>query len=305
MKKITEELLDDRQHSRHSLSPILLTFHQTDNHRNPAPMNSFEVYVSKDTFKFNAAHFVAFQNYRERLHGHNYKIGVRLLGDRQGGGKIGPDGYVIDFGNIKAVCKQVCKRLNEHFLCPMYSDVLKITLSDDDNDGTKGSVRVECQDGTHFVFPKQDCMLLPIVHATTEELGIYLWSEILHGLHAPYLLQRGIHTMEVTVAEAPGQEATFRHAIPTENSATGKLDVRHFIMEGDVIPMPCPTESDKTSKTQGTQSASSPCSCPDCGGTTKFSEQLQQLAAAINNGRLQSKGPISAQDLEKALSEQT
>ena len=86
-------------------------------------MASFDVYVSKDTFKFNAAHFVAFDGYRERLHGHNYRVGIRLLGKST----IGRDGYVIDFGCIKDVCKRVCKRMNEHFLVPMHSDVLTIT----------------------------------------------------------------------------------------------------------------------------------------------------------------------------------
>ena len=70
---------------------------------------SFEVRVAKDTFKFNAAHFVAFKGFRERMHGHNYQVSVRLLGSR----KIGSDGYVVDFGDIKAVTKKVCKDLNE------------------------------------------------------------------------------------------------------------------------------------------------------------------------------------------------
>jgi 6-pyruvoyltetrahydropterin/6-carboxytetrahydropterin synthase len=40
----------------------------------------FEVVVDKDDFKFNCAHFVAFQGFRERLHGHNYHVVVRLVG---------------------------------------------------------------------------------------------------------------------------------------------------------------------------------------------------------------------------------
>jgi hypothetical protein len=34
-----------------------------------------------------------FAGFRERLHGHNYRVSVRLLGERQ----IGADGYVIDW----------------------------------------------------------------------------------------------------------------------------------------------------------------------------------------------------------------
>lgn len=194
---------------------------------------SFEVYVSKDTFKFNAAHFVAFKGYRERLHGHNYCVGVRLFGNR----KICSDGYLIDFGNIKNVTKDVCKRINEYFICPIYSNVLTITT--ELVDGNETSVRIECEDGTVFLFPRQDVAMLPLAHATAEELAIYLYGEILKGLDSDYLIQRGIHTMEVIVAEAPGQEATFRLEIPTSPDGSCQLDVRKFIMEGEVVPMPC------------------------------------------------------------------
>ena len=244
---------------------------------------AFEVYVSKDTFKFNAAHFVAFQGYRERLHGHNYRVGVRLLGQRT----IGADGYVIDFGDVKVVCKSVCKRLNEHFLCPIHSDVLEITT-------TEESVRISCQDASVFVFPRQDCALLPIVHATTEEMAVYLWAEILKGLRADFLQQRGIHTMEVTVAEAIGQEATFRWAIPQDSNFL-ELDVRSFISEGKVVPVPCPSENDS-------KQPSDEARCPNC-QPSNFSSQLEIIAQAINSGTLNptASGRVSTQDLRNLL----
>ena len=251
----------------------------------PQPTTTFEVNVSKDTFKFNAAHFVAFPGFRERLHGHNYKVGVRLLGRRQ----IGPDGYVIDFGCIKEVCKKVCNRLNEHFICPQYSDVLQIYHEN-------GSVRIECEDGAVFVFPRQDCCILPLVHATTEELSIYLWAEILNGLNADYLIKRGIHTMEVTVAESIGQEATFRLEIPEKLEGNYHLDVRKFITESEIVPMPCETE---------TMSASPPLSscCPQCRDSKKaFVQSLEKLAQAINDGSLQDKDSITAEDLQSLIS---
>lgn len=239
---------------------------------------SFEVYVCKDTFKFNAAHFVAFKGYRERLHGHNYKVGVRLLGER----KIGSDGYVIDFGCIKDVCKMTCKKLNEHFICPIYSDVMTITQEEN-------SVHIVCEDGTMFQFPAGDCMMLPIVHATAEEMAIYLYAEILNGLNAEYLTKRGLHTMEVTVAEAPGQEATFRLGIPENVSVDGefKLDVREFITKGEVTPMPCISEKKQSC-------------CNECAlSQAKFSSQLEQLAKSINEGTIST--GITPSELEHIL----
>lgn len=48
-------------------------------HHDPEP-ELFEVFVGKEDFKFSCSHFVAFEGYRERLHGHNYSVGVRLKG---------------------------------------------------------------------------------------------------------------------------------------------------------------------------------------------------------------------------------
>jgi dihydroneopterin triphosphate aldolase (PTPS-III) / 6-pyruvoyltetrahydropterin synthase len=233
---------------------------------------------AKEDFKFHAAHFVAFEGYRERLHGHNYRVGVRLLGSR----KIASDGYVVDFGDIKRATRTVCKQLNEHFLCPTLSNVLDIkvvtggqetaseaakttaitdTAGGDGPHGTpscppnSSSVTITCQDGSVFVFPKTDCAMLPIVHATAEELAIYLWSRILEGLHPGYLLRRGIHTMEVIVAEAVGQEAVFRLGIPNKENGedddddtaggTTTLDVASFIMGKEVKPAPCPNAPER------------------------------------------------------------
>ena len=256
-------------------------------HNNNNSNTSFEVYVSKDTFKFNAAHFVAFENFRERLHGHNYRVGVRLLGDR----RIGADGYLIDFGNIKQVAKDTCKRLNEHFLCPMHSTVLDISVDD-------GQVRIVCQDGSVFSFPESDCALLPIVHATAEELAIYLYAEILNGLNAEYLIKRQIHTMEIMVAEAPGQEATFRLEIPSYVKDF-KLDVRSFISTGDIVPMPClkpPAMAEK-------KDCCTECSKSSC----EFSRKLDRIAQAINSGELKqcngkNGSSVTVKDIQDLLS---
>jgi 6-pyruvoyltetrahydropterin/6-carboxytetrahydropterin synthase len=255
----------------------------------------FEVHVSKDTFKFNAAHFVAYPGFRERLHGHNYRVSVCLLGER----KIGPDGYLIDFGCVKDVTKKVCKELNEHFLCPILSNVIQITTEKES--GNHESVRLICEDGSIFVFPKSDCAMLPIVHATTEELAIYLWGRILHGLDAGYLVQRGIHTMEVTVAEAVGQDATFRLEIPTSDSSDHLFDVSQYIMTGDVVPMPCPSNPDIAgSGNHFTKTCWGDCtSCQ-----SKLSLKLEQLAEIINNGKLKEKTePLTANDLEALISD--
>ncbi|ETM34346.1 hypothetical protein L914_18555 [Phytophthora nicotianae] len=132
----------------------------------PNPMGTgynevFKVHVSKDYMKFNAAHFIAYKGFREKLHGHNYRLAVTITG------QVGPDGYVVDFGEIKKISRVICKDLNESFLVPMNSDALKISF-----DGT--NVHILTEDMAKFSFPKADCSLLPIVHSSAEELAIYI-----------------------------------------------------------------------------------------------------------------------------------
>jgi 6-pyruvoyltetrahydropterin/6-carboxytetrahydropterin synthase len=131
-------------------------------------MTQFSVFVSKADFRFNCAHFIAFKGFRERLHGHNYRLSVKLIGKES----LGHDGYVIDFGDIKKATRKLCKAMNEFFLCPMKSDALTITEVDQ-------QICIACEDGSQFSFPKKDCQLMPVMHSSAEELSHYFWCRII------------------------------------------------------------------------------------------------------------------------------
>jgi dihydroneopterin triphosphate aldolase (PTPS-III) / 6-pyruvoyltetrahydropterin synthase len=231
----------------------LLAAYQSQLASSPNP-TVFEIFVCKDNFKFNASHFVAFPGFRERLHGHSYRASVKLLGSHQ----IGRDGYVVDFGCVKSVAKDVCKTLNEYFLVPTLSEVLEITVNEDkdkEGNGTDicgeintggnkypGSVIIKCEDGSTFTFPRQDCLLLPIMHSTAEELAVYIFGKVVDGLDSQYLIKRGVTMMEITVSEAVGQDAIFRHPIPTGEGST--FDVASFITNDPIPPMKCSTTTE-------------------------------------------------------------
>lgn len=130
-------------------------------------MAQFEVLISKADFKFNCAHFISFGGFRERLHGHNYQLSVKVTG----GSSLGSDGYLIDFGDVKKAVRKVCKDMNEYFICPMNSTDLTITESN-------GQVCIACPDGANFCFPSTDCAKLPLTHSSAEELSHYFWCII-------------------------------------------------------------------------------------------------------------------------------
>ena len=192
----------------------------------------------------------------------------------------------MDFGEVKKHVKIICKRLNEHFLCPTESDVIDLQIVDADHDPKTKNVVLVCEDGSRFVMPLDDCVMLPIVHATVEELAIYMWGEIIQALDSAYLLKRGIHTMEVIVAEAPGQEAVFRYEIPEEATP---FHIPSFIKGGEIEldPQPCLEKHEK---------GKAPC---DCSPLAAFSKQLEQLAAALNE--TPRSGDITADDLRSML----
>lgn len=137
-------------------------------------MAEFEVFVSKADFKFNCAHFIIFNGFRERLHGHNYRLSVRVVGSPH----LGDDGYLIDFGDIKKATRKICKDINEFFICPMKSPNITITEIMQKDTGVP-QLCLNCDDGAQFIFPKSDCAELPIMHSSAEELSHFFWCTLI------------------------------------------------------------------------------------------------------------------------------
>ena len=162
------------------------------------PGGEYRVVVEKDFLKFSAAHFIAYKGFREPLHGHNYQVSVAISG------RVGADGYVLDFGIVKAITKGICDELDERVLVPGASDCLELRRAGD-------ALELIYEDGGRFVFPTADCAVLPIVHASAEELAAYVLARLRAGLRAHEV--RGLTAIEVGVGEAPGQAAYCRERL--------------------------------------------------------------------------------------------
>jgi len=158
-------------------------------------MSFFSVAIGKELLRFTAAHFIAFRGFREPLHGHTYQVQVTVSGP------VGPDGYVVDFLVLKKIAEEECAQLHFRTLLPQQSDCLTIKESAEE-------VTVHCEDGTRFLFPRQDVCLLPIVHTSSEEIARYLLAHLRERLSET----RGnsIQTIEVLIEDIPGQVAVCR-----------------------------------------------------------------------------------------------
>jgi hypothetical protein len=51
-----------------------------------------------------------------------------------------------------------------------------------------GTVTIVRKDSSKFIFPRHDCLVLPIMHTTAKELAIYLYGKVLSKLNAELFL---------------------------------------------------------------------------------------------------------------------
>jgi 6-pyruvoyl-tetrahydropterin synthase len=183
--------------------------------------------IRGEEFKFCCAHFVAYEGFRERLHGHNYTVEVEMAGPMSS-----RDGYVIDFGDVKRAIRVICKRLNERIIIPLESKHLHINIkphnsssgtkvvmcsdaSIDDVDPTEGQVEVTCLDSAFFSFPLSDCALLPIGFSTAESLSAFVANKLEETLLRD-ISNRGIESLTVRVFERPSQAAAYTVIISSQ-----------------------------------------------------------------------------------------
>jgi dihydroneopterin triphosphate aldolase (PTPS-III) / 6-pyruvoyltetrahydropterin synthase len=157
--------------------------------------SAFSIQVAKENLKFSAAHFIAYPGFREPLHGHNYQVGVKVEGS------LGSMGYVLDFGLVKKLLKEIVDRLDERTIIPAKSDCLRI-----ERDGSRVRVSYESDE---FTFPASDVALIDIVHSSAEELARFLWTELCAALRSRDALSQ-VAALEISVAEGPGQAASYR-----------------------------------------------------------------------------------------------
>ena len=260
-------------------------FHPKDNEA-PNPSSQFSVEVKSDAFKFSCAHFVAYQGFRERLHGHNYTVEVHLYGKKSDGilNGLSHDGYLIDFGDVKKATKEACNSLNEMLIVPGDSDVLKInkvknSCSKHNEDSieyhsietkntsctpkinvksellsSSNNIEIICpHDGAFFSFPENDCKILPLVHSTAEELARFLWKDILIRLGGVTYLrdERGVQEMCIFVAERPTQRARYSRplSIVTDHVNSKEADKSPVSYRDSMVQQSPRRQSDDTTTT--------------------------------------------------------
>lgn len=155
----------------------------------------YRVRVTKDHLVFSAAHFITFNgNICERLHGHNWRVAVEVAGE------LDKNRYVFDFIALRDATQRLVNELDHRMLLPTEHPMIQVTAIEEEV-----TVRFEKR---RWVFPREDCFLLPVANTTAELIARYL-AERLQTELRPHAGYKGLRSMQVEVEENFGQWAIY------------------------------------------------------------------------------------------------
>lgn len=107
---------------------------------------------------FSAAHFTVFTDtYRERLHGHNYRLIVEITA------ALGENGITFDYVIYNQRLRALCQQLDSYFLLPTQCPYLRIEES--------GEYYYVYFHDEKIPFLKKDVKLLPLTNTSLEEMS--------------------------------------------------------------------------------------------------------------------------------------
>ena len=129
------------------------------------PNETFRVSLEKDNLVFSAAHFITFNgNICESIHGHNYRVKCEIVGP------LDENGYVVDFIALRDSLTEIVGCLDHHVVLPTQHSLIKVV-----DDGKEVTVTFEAK---RWIFPSEDCVLLPIANTTAELMARYIAHEL-------------------------------------------------------------------------------------------------------------------------------
>ena len=129
----------------------------------------YRVRLDKEYHVFSAGHFITFGgDICERLHGHNYRVQVEV------DGPLDENHYVVDFIALRDALKAITSDLDHRMMLP--TEHLEIQVQADERE-----VVVTFED-RRWVFPRCDCVLLPLPNTTAELLARYIGRRLFESL---------------------------------------------------------------------------------------------------------------------------
>ncbi len=136
-------------------------------------MTQFRVRIAGDDLVFSAAHFIVFADGTcERLHGHSHRVAAELAGP------LDENQCVVDFLAVRAALKTIVGQLDHRTLLPADNPAIQLRRG-------PGEIEVRLAD-RRWVFPADDCLLLPIANTTAELLAEYVGGRLIEAIERQY-----------------------------------------------------------------------------------------------------------------------
>lgn len=144
-------------------------------------------------FEFSAGHFTIFSaNHREKMHGHNFTVGVNIKAEIQ------DTGMAFDYVVYKNKIRTLCKTLNSYFLLPSQSPFLRIEEQEQSINAYFAQEKLN--------FPRSDVLLLPLRNITVEELSSWFLQQLI--LDQKAIEEDGVYALTVKVFSSPVQSGS-------------------------------------------------------------------------------------------------
>ena len=129
----------------------------------------FHVRLAKERFVFSAAHFITYDgNVCEPLHGHNYHVVAEMSGE------LDENHYVVDFIAVRDSLQAIVDELDHRMLLPTGHTMIKVEADEKE-------VEVRFED-RRWIFPRTDCVLLPVENTTAELLARFIGGRLQDAL---------------------------------------------------------------------------------------------------------------------------
>ena len=155
-------------------------------------MERYSVRIAQDDLVFSAGHFITYEgDVCEPLHGHDYRVAAEVHGP------LDENQYVVDFLALRDALKAIVDELDHHVLLPTEHPRIRVSAGEREVEVTFEARR--------WVFPRADCVLLPLANTTTELLARHVARRLLDELETRCATRPS--SVRIKIDECYGQSA--------------------------------------------------------------------------------------------------
>ena len=155
---------------------------------------TYYIRLAKEQFVFSAAHFITYNgDVCEPLHGHNYHVSAEVHGP------LDENHYVVDFIAVRDALQAILAELDHRVLLPTQHRTISVVETGEEVTATHGRKR--------WVFPREDCVLLPVANTTAELLARHIGQRLRDAVSQ--LCGTLLGQVTVAVDECDGQWGTY------------------------------------------------------------------------------------------------